>query len=67
MENVMSIPKAILKALNLHVSVDCKIVLTPVLEKITLEDLLAGSPQEKLQSTHEDREWIDEAAVGREE
>lgn len=71
--NIVSIPKAILKTLGLHVGsklnlsiVDCKIVLTPVLEKQTLEDLLAGSSQEKLRFTAEDCEWIEEPKVGKE-
>ena len=71
--NIVSLPKAILKTLGLHVGsmldlsiVDCKIVLTPVVEKQTLEDLLAGSSQDKLQITKEDREWLDDSAVGKE-
>lgn len=71
--NIVSLPKAILKTLGLHVGsqldlsiVDCKIVLTPIAEKQTLEDLLAGSSQEKLQFTNEDREWLDESTVGKE-
>lgn len=71
--NIVSIPKAILKTLSLHVGskldlsiVDNKIVLTPVAEKQTLEDLLAGTPKEKLQLTNEDREWLQESAVGKE-
>ena len=71
--NIVSIPKAILKTLGLHVGstldlsiVDCKIVLTPVVEKSTLEDLLVGSPMEKLQLTSEDHEWLDLKSVGKE-
>ncbi len=71
--NIVSIPKAILKALGLHVGstldmtmVDCKIVLTPVIEKLTLEDLLVGSAQDKLQLSHDDREWLEESPVGKE-
>ncbi len=71
--NIISIPKAILKTLGLHVGstldlsiVDSKIVLTPVVEKQTLEDLLLGSAQEKLHYTEEDREWIEAPTVGKE-
>ena len=71
--NIVSIPKAILKSLGLHVGSKldltisgCKIILTPVMEKPTLEDLLAGSPQEKLLFTAEDREWINESSIGNE-
>jgi len=71
--NIISLPKAVLKALSLHVGstldlsiVDCKIVLTPVVKKQTLDELLAGSPKGKLQLTSEDLEWIDESPTGRE-
>ncbi|WP_028389207.1 AbrB/MazE/SpoVT family DNA-binding domain-containing protein [Legionella fairfieldensis] len=71
--NIVSIPKAILKTLGLHVGskldlsiVDCKIVLTPVVEKQTLEELLAGTPKEKLQLTNEDQEWLEASFVGKE-
>ncbi len=71
--NIVSIPKAILKTLGLHVGstldltiVDCKIILTPIVEKETLEDLLAGTPREKLQLTNEDREWLEIKSIGEE-
>lgn len=71
--NIISIPKAILKALGLHTGStldlsieDHKIILTPVTEKPTLEDLLAGSPQKKLQLTEEDREWLNTSSRGKE-
>ncbi len=71
--NIVSIPKAILKTLGLHVGstldlsiVDCKIVLTPVVERQSLEDLLAGTPKEKLKLTKEDKEWFEEPSVGKE-
>lgn len=71
--NIISIPKAILKILDLHVGsaldlsvVGSKIVLTPVFEKMTLEDLLAGTPKKSLQITEEDREWFNAKAVGKE-
>lgn len=52
--NIVSIPKLILNALNLHVGstldlsiINHTIVLTPVKETLTLEALLSGSPQLK--------------------
>jgi antitoxin component of MazEF toxin-antitoxin module len=71
--NIISIPKAILKTLGLHVGstldlsiVDSSIVLTPVDEKQTLEDLLMGSSQQKLHCTEEDLEWLNESPIGKE-
>ncbi len=71
--NIVSIPKAILKTLGLHVGstldlsiVDSTIVLTPVNEEMTLEDLLAGTPKEKLRLIDEDKEWLDAKLVGKE-
>lgn len=71
--NIVSIPKVILKTLGLHVGskldltvVDHQIILTPLAEKQTLEDLLIGSPKDQLQMTKEDREWIDIRAMGKE-
>ena len=70
---IVSIPKAIGKALGLHVGselnlsiVDNRIVLDPVVEKTSLEKLLAGSPRENFRITEEDREWIDAKPVGKE-
>lgn len=71
--NIVSIPKAISKILGLHVGsklelsiIDYKIVLTPVAEKTTLDDLLAGSDPEKLKRTQEDCEWLEAPAKGKE-
>lgn len=71
--NIISIPKAILKILGLHVGskltlsvIDTKIVLTPVSDVMTLENLLAGTPKESLQLTDEDREWLNAKPVGKE-
>ena len=71
--NIVSIPKAILKTLGLHVGskldlsiVDCKIILTPIVESETLEDLLSGTPIEKLELTQEDKEWLEIKSVGKE-
>ncbi|CAQ82447.1 MULTISPECIES: AbrB/MazE/SpoVT family DNA-binding domain-containing protein [Photorhabdus] len=71
--NIVSLPKAIVKALSLHTGSkldlsiqDNKIVLTPIEEELTLESLLAGSPKECFTVTDEDREWIDVNPVGKE-
>lgn len=71
--NIISIPKAILKTLDLKVGStlnlsieDSRIVLTPAVKEPTLEELLAGSPRENLRLTDEDREWLTEAPTGKE-
>lgn len=73
--NIVSIPKSILKMLELHpgssldLSVeDRKIVLTPVSEKqLSLEALLEGSPKEHLALTQADEQWLNELPAGKEE
>lgn len=69
---IVSIPKAIGKILGLHVGskleltiVDNKIVLAPI-EDLSLEELLADSPQACFRITDEDREWIDVRPAGKE-
>ena len=71
--NSVSIPQVILKTLGLHVGstldlaiIDRRIVLTPITETQTLDDLLAGSPKEKLQLIQEDREWLNINPAGKE-
>ncbi len=71
--NIISIPKAIVKTLGLHIGSKLdlsiennKIVLTPIKEDTSLEVLLAGSPKECFRVTEEDREWIDAKSVGKE-
>lgn len=46
--------------------VEGKVMLSPVKGKLTLEELLAGSPKENLAITDEDREWLDAPGVGKE-
>ena len=72
--NIISIPKAIVKTLGLHTGSkleltikENRIVLTPIDEEITLEALLAGSPKSCFEITEEDNEWLNMAAVGKEE
>ena len=71
--NIVSIPKAIVKTLGLHVGSkldltldDHRIVLTPIEEELTLEELLSGSPKACFQVTDEDREWINATPSGKE-
>ena len=71
--NIVSIPKAIVNTLGLHVGSkldmsikDNKIVLTPIADELDLQTLLAGSPKECFSVTQEDREWIDAKPVGKE-
>ena len=65
--NIISIPKAIVKTLGLHVGsklelsiVEQNIVLKEIKEELTLEELLADSPKESFALQDEDREWLDE-------
>ncbi|MDX2164644.1 MAG: AbrB/MazE/SpoVT family DNA-binding domain-containing protein [Gammaproteobacteria bacterium] len=71
--NIVSLPKTILKMLNLHEGSllvltleDRKITLTPAEEKLTLEKVLKGSPQKRLTLNDEDKEWFDSSSVGKE-
>lgn len=71
--NIISLPKAILNTLNLHVGSNLeltlennRIVLTPVINEPTLQELLAGSPKEALKRTEEDNDWLNLSAVGKE-
>lgn len=71
--NIISIPKAILKTLDLKVGStlnlsieDSRIVLTPAIKEPTLDELLAGSHRENFRLTDEDREWLSEAPAGKE-
>ena len=71
--NIISIPKAIVKTLGLHVGsklelsiVEQNIVLTPIKEELTLEGLLANSPKESFATLEEDRDWLDMKPTGKE-
>lgn len=71
--NVVSIPKAILKSLGLSVGsvidlsiIDHKIVLAPAAEEMTLESLIAASPEGSLRPLPEDKKWLNRPSVGRE-
>ena len=67
------IPATILQEVGLEIGdalyvqvVEGKVILSPVAGELTLEELLAGSPKEKLAITNEDREWLDAPGVGSE-
>lgn len=69
----MSIPQSVLKALDLHPGspldlsiVDNSIVLTPVYEEFSWEAVLIGSPKERLKMIEEDKNWINQASIGKE-
>ncbi len=71
--SIVSIPKAILKALSLQVGSTLelsiennRIVLTPAVDEPTLAELLAGSPKENLTLTVEDRQWLTDKSAGKE-
>lgn len=71
--NIVSIPKTVLTLLDLHVGstfnlsvVEGKIILEPVIEDVSLDALLAGSPKERLVTTKEDDEWLHAKPVGKE-
>jgi len=69
--NIISIPKAIVKTLGLHVGSKLdmsiknnKIILTPIDENLNLETLLANSPKSCFKLTDEDKEWTNEETTG---
>jgi len=71
--NIISIPKAILKAVGLHVGSpldvtieDNKIVLSPSSEVICLDEILAQSPKSTLKRYQEDATWLNEKPKGHE-
>ena len=72
--SIVSLPKAIVKTLGLHIGSklelslkDNQIILTPIKEEETLESLLAGSPKESFKVTEEDKEWLDDKPKGKED
>ena len=69
----MSLPKSIVQALGLSVGSklevtleDNRIILTPAVDNITLDELLAGSTKEDFLPSVEDRFWVDVEPVGKE-
>ncbi|MFZ9036107.1 MAG: AbrB/MazE/SpoVT family DNA-binding domain-containing protein [Francisellaceae bacterium] len=62
--NIISIPKKVLRMLDLHTGdkldlqiKDNAIILTPVNEEPTLEQLIAQSPKSSFSALEEDRQW----------
>lgn len=71
--NIVSIPKKILQMLNLHTGdkldihiEDSKIILTPRIEELSLEQMLADSPKSSFKLSDEDREWMHDKPKGKE-
>ena len=71
--NIVSIPKAIARALGIEVgtklnlSIDNnKIVMEPIVEELTLEEVLAGSPKGCFAVIEEDAAWLNAKPVGKE-
>lgn len=72
--NIISLPKAILNTLNLHVGSNLeltlennRIILTPVIQEPSLEELLAGSPKTALTRQEEDTDWLAMPTIGKEQ
>ncbi len=70
---IISLPKVILNTLHLQVGSTLeltlennKIILSPVTQEPSLEELLAGSPKEALALNQEDQEWLNLSARGKE-
>jgi len=70
---IISLPKVILNTLHLQVGSTLeltlennKIILSPVIQEPSLEELLAGSPKEALTLNQEDQEWLNLSARGKE-
>ena len=71
--SIVSIPRAIIKTLGLHVGSKLElsikgdqIILTPKKDEMTLELLLAQSPKASFKMTDEDKEWVNSHSVGKE-
>ncbi len=71
---IVSLPKAVLKTLGLQVGSNLDlsigkegILLKPIKDELTLESLLEGSPKEKLILSEEDKAWLNNSTVGKEE
>ena len=71
--NIVSIPKKILQMLNLHTGdeldihvEDSKIILTPRVEELSLEQMLAESPKSSFKLLDEDKEWMYDKPKGKE-
>jgi antitoxin ChpS len=71
---IVSLPKAVLKTMGLNVGSNLDlsigkegILLKPIKDELTLESLLEGSPKEKLILSEEDKAWLNDSAVGKED
>lgn len=71
--SIISIPKKILQMLDLHIGdkldisiKDNKIILKPVHDTSTLQQLLAESPKESFKVLDEDQSWMTDKPKGKE-
>jgi len=72
-DKIITLPKSIVMSHGLHIGSKLdislesnKIVLTPIADEISLEELLLGSPKSCFSLTDEDRQWINLTPVGHE-
>ena len=70
---IISLPKVILNTLHLQVGSTLeltlennKIILSPINQEPSLEELLAGSPKQALALNKEDKQWLNQPAIGKE-
>lgn len=70
---IISLPKVILNTLHLQVGSTLeltlennKIILSPINQEPSLEELLAGSPKQALALNKEDKQWLNQSAIGKE-
>jgi antitoxin component of MazEF toxin-antitoxin module len=70
---IISLPKVILNTLHLQVGSTLeltlennKIILSPINQELSLEDLLAGSPKSALRLNEEDQQWLNFPTRGKE-
>lgn len=70
---IISLPKVILNTLHLQVGSTLeltlennKIILSPINQELSLEDLLAGSPKSALGLNEEDQQWLNFPTRGKE-
>lgn len=70
---IISLPKVILNTLHLQVGSTLeltlennKIILSPINQELSLEDLLTGSPKSALRLNEEDQQWLNFPTRGKE-
>ena len=70
---IISLPEVILNTLHLQVGSTLeltlennKIILSPINQELSLEDLLTGSPKSALRLNEEDQQWLNFPTRGKE-